>query len=74
MHVNVVSTSSFLNLHEECSILSRELENGAQGVIVQLTGDDIDGLFPVLFSGADGIDTKRRRSEITFYDGYAGFL
>ena len=50
MHVNVVSTSSFLNLHEECSILSRELENGAQGVIVQLTGDDVDGLFSGLVS------------------------
>lgn len=39
-HINVVSTSSFVNLHEECSIISRELENGADGVIVQLCGDD----------------------------------
>lgn len=30
-HINVVSTSSFVNLHEECSIISRELENGADG-------------------------------------------
>ena len=50
-HINVVSTSSFVNLHEECSIISRELENGADGVIVQLCGDDADGLFSGIVSG-----------------------
>ena len=49
-HINVVSTSSFVNLHEECSIISRELENGADGVIVQLCGDDVDGLFSGIVS------------------------
>ena len=49
-HINVVSTSSFVNLHEECSIISRELENGADGVIVQLCGDDADGLFSGIVS------------------------
>lgn len=50
MHVNVISTSSFVNLHEECSIISRELENGAQGLIVQLCGDDKEGLFSGIVS------------------------
>lgn len=45
MHLNVVSTGEFLSLEEECGIISRELENGADGIIVDLCADDEDGVF-----------------------------
>ncbi|MFQ9394679.1 MAG: hypothetical protein ACLR2E_12375 [Lachnospiraceae bacterium] len=61
-HINVVSTSSFVNLHEECSIISRELENGADGVIVQLCGDDADGLFPGLSPGFPRYSLRMREN------------
>ena len=44
IHLNVVSTGKFLNLEEECSIISREWENGADGMIVGLCADDKSGL------------------------------
>ena len=44
IYLNVVSTGKFLSLEEECSIISRELENGADGMIVGLCADDKSGL------------------------------
>lgn len=46
IHLNIVSTSEFSSLDEECQIISRELENGADGVIVEMcASDDEDGQF-----------------------------
>ena len=45
IHLNVVSTGKLLNLREECSVISRELENGADGMILELCGDDTEKLF-----------------------------
>lgn len=38
IHLNVVSTGRFQNLAEECTIIQRELEQGADGVIVEPCG------------------------------------
>ena len=40
IHLNVVSTGKLLSLREECSVISRELENGADGIILELCGYD----------------------------------
>lgn len=40
IYLNVVSTGKFASLEEECLIISRELENGADGVIVELCDSD----------------------------------
>lgn len=40
IYLNVVSTGKFASLAEECSIISRELENGADGVIMELCDSD----------------------------------
>lgn len=46
IYVNVVSTGDFANIGEQCQIIERELENGADGVIVELcSSEDPDGLF-----------------------------
>lgn len=38
IHLNVVSTGRFQNFTEECTIIQRELEQGADGVIVEPCG------------------------------------
>jgi ribose transport system substrate-binding protein len=46
IHINVVSTTEFSSVEEECMIIERELENGADGVIVEMcASNDEDGLF-----------------------------
>lgn len=45
MHLNVVSIGEMLNIEEECMLIGRELENGADGLIAELCWEDTDGLF-----------------------------
>ena len=46
VYLNVVSTPEFSDLEEECYIIRRELENGVDGVIVEMyESDDTDGMF-----------------------------
>lgn len=52
LYVNVVSTGEFSSIKEECQIIERELENGADGVIVELcSSEDPGGLFAKAISG-----------------------
>jgi ribose transport system substrate-binding protein len=43
IYLNVVSTSEFTSLKEECAIINRELENGSDGVIVEAYESDAAG-------------------------------
>lgn len=45
IYLNLVSTSVFQSLEEECSVIQRELENGADGVIVHVPVEGNLGLF-----------------------------
>ncbi len=46
IYINMVSTTKFSELSEETAIIAREIENGADGVIVELCdSDDPDNLF-----------------------------
>lgn len=45
IHLNMVSTSKLLNMEEEYTLISRELENGADGLIVELCWEDEEGIF-----------------------------
>ncbi|MCD7868714.1 MAG: substrate-binding domain-containing protein [Clostridiales bacterium] len=46
IYLNVVSTTEFAGMEEECCLLERELANGADGVIVEMCeSEDRDGLF-----------------------------
>lgn len=50
MYLNVVSTGAFLNLGEECAVISREQENDPDGMIVELCTDDADHVFETMTS------------------------
>lgn len=45
IHLNVVSTGKLSNMEEECTLISRELENGADGLVVELCWEDEEGDF-----------------------------
>ena len=45
IHLNVVFTGVFQNQEEECTAIRRELENGAEGIIVQMTAEESPELF-----------------------------
>lgn len=45
IHLNVVSTGKMSGMNEEYTLIGRELENGADGLIVELWGEDEEGIF-----------------------------
>lgn len=46
IYLNIVSTAQFSDIEEECQIVARELENGADGVIVEpCSSEDAEDLF-----------------------------
>lgn len=46
IRLNIVSTTEISSIEEECSIISREMENGADGIIVEMcSSKDVEGLF-----------------------------
>ena len=59
IYLNLVSTTKFSSLKEECQIISREIENGADGIIIEpYSSDDEEQLFlqsvaekPVILAG-----------------------
>ncbi len=71
VYLNVVSTGEFLNLEEECSFISRELENGADGLIVDLCADDVNSIFEGMASSKpvvlveNGIQSEKLYTTVT---------
>lgn len=51
IHLNVVSAGKNLSLEEEYAIIKRELDSGAQGLILEPWGDDEDGSMAGILSG-----------------------
>ena len=61
-HINVVSTSSFVNLHEECSIISRELETGRTASSFSSAGTMRTVFFPGLSPGFPRYSLRMREN------------
>lgn len=45
IHLNIVFTGLFRDQEEECAAIRRELENGAEGIIVQVIAQECQALF-----------------------------